>query len=159
MRNNLFLIIFFIFFSKINAAENLDISARNITLDKKNSITIFENDVVVKDEYKNIIKSEYAIYNDNLKSLEIKGDVSIITNEGYSIEAQDINLDKNKNIILSKKPAIITDIQKNKIYTENFEYQPNNNIFKSIGEVKVIDVSNNVYMFSQIYIDEKKKKN
>ena len=157
MRNNLFLIIFFIFFSKINAAENLDISARNITLDKKNSITIFENDVVVKDEYKNIIKSEYAIYNDNLKSLEIKGDVSIITNEGYSIEAQDINLDKNKNIILSKKPAIITDIQKNKIYTENFEYQPNNNIFKSIGEVKVIDVSNNVYMFSQIYIDEKKK--
>ena len=157
MRNNLFLIIFFIFFSKINAAENLDISARNITLDKKNSITIFENDVVVKDEYKNIIKSEYAIYNDNLKSLEIKGDVSIITNESYSIEAQDINLDTNKNIILSKKPAIITDIQKNKIYTENFEYQPNNNIFKSIGEVKVIDVSNNVYMFSQIYIDEKKK--
>ena len=157
MRNNLFLIIFFIFFSKINAAENLDISARNITLDKKNSITIFENDVVVKDEYKNIIKSEYAIYDDKLKNLEIKGKVSIITNEGYTIEAQDIYLNKNKNIILSKKPAIITDIQKNKIFTENFEYQPNNNIFKSIGEVKVIDVSNNVYMFSQIYIDEKKR--
>jgi lipopolysaccharide assembly outer membrane protein LptD (OstA) len=85
MRNNLFLIIFFIYFSKVSAAENLDISARNISLDKKNNITIFENDVVVKDEYKNIIKSEYAIYNDNLKILEIKGNVSIITNEGYSI--------------------------------------------------------------------------
>ena len=157
MRNNLFLIMFFIFFSKVTAAENLDISARNITLDKKKSITIFENDVVVKDEYKNIIKSEYAIYDDKLKNLEIKGKVSIITNEGYTIEAQDIYLNKNKNIILSKKPAIITDIQKNKIFTENFEYQPNNNIFKSIGEVKVIDVSNNVYMFSQIYIDEKKR--
>ena len=157
MRNNLFLIIFFIFFTKMATAENLDISAKNITLDKKNNITIFENDVVVKDEYKNIIKSEYAIYDDKLKNLEIKGNVSIITNEGYTIEAQDINLNKNKNIILSKKPAIITDIQKNKIFTENFEYQPNNNIFKSIGEVKVIDVSNNVYMFSQIYIDEKKK--
>ena len=157
MRNNLFLIIFFIYFSKVSAAENLDISARNISLDKKNNITIFENDVVVKDEYKNIIKSEYAIYNDNLKILEIKGNVSIITNEGYSIEAHNISLNKNKNIILSKKSAIITDIQRNKIYVKNFEYQSNINIFKSIGEVKVVDISNNVYTFSQIYIDEKKK--
>ena len=157
MRNNLFLIIFFIFFTKVATAENLDISAKNITLDKKNSITIFENDVFVKDEYKNIIKSEYAIYNNKLKSLEIRDKVSIITAEGYSIDAQDIELDKNKNIILSKKPAIITDIQKNKIYTENFEYQLNKNIFKSIGNVKVVDISNNVYKFSQIYIDEKKK--
>ena len=157
MRNNLFLIIFFIFFTKVATAENLDISAKNITLDKKNSITIFENDVFVKDEYKNIIKSEYAIYNNKLKSLEIRDKVSIITAEGYSIDAQDIELDKNKNIILSKKPAIITDIQKNKIYTENFEYQLNKNIFKSIGNVKVVDISNNVYKFSQIYINEKKK--
>ena len=157
MRNNLFLIIFFIFFTKMATAENLDISAKNITLNKKNNITIFENDVVVRDEYKNIIKSEYAIYNDKLKILEIKDKVSIITTEGYSIDAHDIKLDKNKNIILSKKPAIITDIQKNKIYTENFEYQLNKNIFKSIGNVKVVDISNNVYKFSQIYINEKKK--
>ena len=47
MRNNLFLIIFFIFFTKVATAENLDISAKNITLDKKNSITIFENDVYI----------------------------------------------------------------------------------------------------------------
>ena len=129
MKNNLFLIIFFIFFSKLTATENFDISAKNITLDKKNSISIFEGDVVVKDEFKNIIKSDYAIYNDNLKNLEIKGNVSIITTEGYSIEAKDIKLDKNKNIILSNKPATIMDVQKNKIYTENFEYQTNKNIF------------------------------
>ena len=157
MKNNLFLVIFFIFFSKLAATENFDISAKNITLDKKNSISIFEGDVVVKDEFKNIIKSDYAVYNDNLKKLEIKGNVSIITTEGYSVDAKDIKLDKNKNIILSNKPATITDVQKNKIYTQNFEYQTNKNIFKSVGDVKVVDVSNNVYKFSQIYIDEKKK--
>ena len=157
MKNNLFLVIFFIFFSKLAATENFDISAKNITLDKKNSISIFEGDVVVKDEFKNIIKSDYAVYNDNLKKLEIKGNVSIITTEGYSVDAKDIKLDKNKNIILSNKPATITDVQKNKIYTQNFEYQANKNIFKSVGDVKVVDVSNNVYKFSQIYIDEKKK--
>ena len=48
-------------------------------------------------------------------------------------------------------------MQNNKIYLENFNYQMKQNIFKSVGLIKVIDKSNNTYEFSQIYIDENKK--
>ena len=40
---------------------------------------------------------------------------------------------------------------------DNFEYSTINNIFKSIGEIKIEDNKNNDYEFSQIYIDTKKK--
>ena len=40
---------------------------------------------------------------------------------------------------------------------ENFEYQTGNNIFKSIGNIEVIDNKQNRYEFSQVYIDTKKK--
>ena len=45
----------------------------------------------------------------------------------------------------------------NQIYLENFEFNINSNIFKSIGLVKIQDKMNNIYEFSQIYIDTKKK--
>jgi Organic solvent tolerance protein OstA len=59
--------------------------------------------------------------------------------------------------VLSENKTIIEDFQKNKIELENFEYQAKKNIFKSVGNIKVIDNLNNSYEFSQIYIDEKNK--
>ena len=40
---------------------------------------------------------------------------------------------------------------------ENFNYSIDENIFKSIGLIKIEDKLNNSYEFSQIYIDTKKK--
>ena len=40
---------------------------------------------------------------------------------------------------------------------DNFEYLKENNIFKSIGFIKIEDISDNHYEFSQIYIDTNKK--
>ena len=154
---NSYLIILFIFFSNTLLAKDLDIRAKNISLDKKNNVSIFKDDVVIKDENNTIIKSDYAVYDDKLKRLEIEGNVLIQTNEGYSITSEEVSLDKISNLIISKKAAIIEDVQKNKIFLDNFEYDSNNNIFKSIGNIKIIDKSKNIYKFSQIYIDEKKK--
>ena len=157
MKNNFLIIVFLVFFSNNLLADDYDISAKNISLDKKNEITIFKESVVVRDEYNNVIKSDYAVYNGKLKKLDIKGNVLILTNEGYSIEASEVQLNQKLNIILSNKPSVIKDIQKNEIQLDNFEYQSDKNIFKSIGNVKIIDKFNNIYKFSQIYIDEKKK--
>ena len=44
-----------------------------------------------------------------------------------------------KKIIRSDQKATITDLENNKIYLENFEYLSSENIFKSIGLVKIID--------------------
>ena len=60
-------------------------------------------------------------------------------------------------MISSDKDTIITDQENNKIYLENFEYITRENIFKSLGLVKIEDLNGNTYEFSQIYIDTKKK--
>ena len=157
MKNNFLIIIFIVFFSEVLSAENFDISAKNISIDKKNEISIFKENVVVQDEYGNLIKSDYASYDNKLQKLNIRGNITVQTSEGYNIDASEIELDKKSKFILSKKPSIIRDKQKNKIYLDNFEYLAKKNIFKSVGNIKIIDQFDNVYKFSQIYIDEKKK--
>ena len=52
--------------------------------------------------------------------------------------------------IKSDSKSVITDINNSKIYLDNFEYQANNNIFKSVGFIKIEDLNNNSYEFSQI---------
>ena len=168
-------------------AENLDISAKNISIDKKNQITIFKNNVIIKDDIENIIKSDFAKYDRNLDFFELKDNVfasdkygniiksnnatydkklkilksngitTILTSQGYTVETKNIILDKNKGFVISNEKTVITDLQDNIINLDNFEYQADNNIFKSIGNIKITDKEENVYSFSQVYIDEIKK--
>ena len=105
----------------------------------------------------NIIKSDYVLYNNKLKRLDIKGQVQVMTVEVNLIESENIVLDKKKNILISTSPSIITDIQKNKIKVDNFEYKLDEKIIKSIGNIQLSDNKKNIYKFSQIYIDENKK--
>ena len=57
----------------------------------------------------------------------------------------------------SKDNTIIKDLDNNIIYLENFEFLSDENIFKSVGLVKIEDKQNNTYEFSQVYIDTKKR--
>ena len=72
------------------------------------------------------------------------------TTENYSLEGEDISFDGIMKNIKSNKDSILIDKSGNKIYLENFEYQADNNIFKSVGLIKIIDQKNNNYEFSQI---------
>ena len=81
---------------------------------------------------------------------------NISTSENYNIETSNIVLNKN-SILLHQKPTIITDLENNIIKLENFEYQKEDKIFKSIGAIEITDKLNNSYQFSQLYIDTKKK--
>ena len=63
MRNKfLIFTVFFLFFEN-SSAENLFKDLKKISLDKKNQITIFEDDVNVLTLDGNNIKSDYAAYN------------------------------------------------------------------------------------------------
>ena len=187
MKNKLLKILTFVFFTTVLNAENLDISAKNITVDKESEITVFNGDVVIKDVNGTTINSEYASYNKKLNFFNLKksvvvtdssgnqfkspeatydanlkyfnsiGETIITTSQGYRVETEDIFFNNTKNIILSKKKTKIIDVQKNIINLENFEYHRNKNIFKSIGNIKILDKMKNSYEFSQIYIDEKKR--
>ncbi|MDC0619356.1 hypothetical protein OAO89_03470 [Pelagibacteraceae bacterium] len=187
MKNKILIIFFTLFIGTNLIGENLQIESKKITLDKNNKTSIFKESVIVKTEDKttiesdyaeynkvsnllilkkniyatdiknNVIETEYAEYNANTKIFESKGFTKIVTTEKYVIEGKDITLDNSKNIITSNNKTIITDQDENKIYLDNFEYQANNHIFKSIGYVQIIDNKDNSYEFSQIYIDTKKK--
>ena len=187
MKNKIIILLIFLFFSSYLKAENLLIQSKKISLEKKSEISIFEDDVVITTSENNIIKSDYAkynkkdgiiilkkniraidnknneirsdhaIYNENFKTLESVGLTEIITAENYVIKGKDIIFDNLNKTIHSEKKTIITDTDKNKIFLNNFEYLINKSIFKSIGDIKVEDNFENIYNFSQIYIDTKKK--
>ena len=150
MKNNLLAIFFSIFFFQSILAENLNIQSSSISVDKKTKITIFKDNVVASDSKNNLFKTKYAEYKKDLKLLESKGETTILTSEGYFLSGKNILFDNQKKLIRSEENAVITDLDNNKIYVENFEYSTNNNFFRSVGIIKVIDINKNSYNFSQI---------
>ena len=186
MKNKFYIIILTLFFCSRIWAETIFIEAKDITLNKDQKITIFKNSVTVKtdtkeitsefaeynkpleevilknnivarDNLNNTIKTNFAKYNNLQKIFETTGPTTLITSENYSLEGSDIYFDNLNKIIKSNKNSILTDLSGNKIYLENFEYLANQNIFKSVGLVKIVDHLKNSYEFSQIYVDTKKR--
>ena len=181
----IFYLIFSIFFTK-SFAENIIITAKNISLDKNNNTSIFQDEVIVETQNK-IIKSDFAKYDrkngyllleknitiENEKNNKLfknfleyyeiyekfktKGETKIITEEKYLLEGQDLLIDSKKKIIKSDKDSILEDQEGNKVLIENFEYSVDTSIFKSIGRVIIEDTKKNTYEFTQVYIDTKKK--
>ena len=186
MKNKFLTILLLILFNNISNADNLQIEAKNISIDKNQEVTIFndevlvttkdkiiksdsvrynkikghlilEKNIVATDKKDNLIKTEYAEYFADKKIFNSIGPTEIITSEKYIISGENININNIQKIIKSNNSAIIKDPNGNKIFLENFEYQIDNNIFKSIGFIKIEDNIENTYEFSQIYIDTKKK--
>ena len=187
MKSKFIIIFYIIFANSILLAENIFIESKSISIDKKKQISIFENDVIIKTLDNNVISSDYAKYDKNKGIIILKGNIEavdnqnniiqtnyaeynklinifksigptkIITSQKYIIEAEDVIFNNNKKFINSQKKSIVTDQENNKIYLENFSYETINNIFKSIGFIKVKDKIDNTYNFSQIYIDTNKK--
>ena len=77
MKNKfLYLIALFVLISFELLAENLNIKSKNITVDKKSSVTIFKDEVYIEDEKKNIIKSDYAEYDKKSNLIKLKNNIS-----------------------------------------------------------------------------------
>ena len=187
MKSKFIYLIILMFIERNIYAENIEMNADIITLDKINQTTVFENNVVIKDqdgtviksnfaEYnknkntiylkdkiiindnnKNILKSNEATFNRNLKILKTLGKTSFFSSEGYKLVSSDITIDNNKKLIFSKKPSQISDLEGNSIDLENFEYMSLEKIFKSVGRIKLDDHKKNSYLFSQLIIDTEKK--
>ena len=188
MKNKILFIFFLFLYNSNVFAESIFIESKNISIDKNKETSIFENEVNVKtkdgyiitsdfaeynkatgililkrkitgtDKENNIINAEFAKYNENTKILITTGPTKITTSENYIIEGSDITLNNTRKQIFSDRKTVIIDQDKNKIFLDNFDYQIGINIFKSIGNIEVIDDKKNKYEFSQVYIDTKKKK-
>ena len=180
-----YLVFFSIFFTK-SFAENIIITAKNISLDKNDNTSIFQDEVIIEtqnkiiksdfakydrkkghilleknitieDEKKNKLFTNFAEYNQIDEKFKTKGETKIITEEKYLLEGQDLLIDYKKKIIKSDKESILVDQEGNKVLIENFEFSVDTSIFKSIGRIIIEDTKKNTYEFTQVYIDTKKK--
>ena len=64
---------------------------------------------------------------------------------------------ESKKILNSSEKSIFTDLDKNIIETSMFQYDIKNNLFSSIGKIKIIDINKNKYFFKEIHVDIEKK--
>ncbi len=160
MKNKLlyFLILFFLIFNFCLTAQELEINSSKIQYDNINKITVFEGNVTSSDQRGNKIYSEYIKYNKLKEIIKTKGKTKIITAAGYEVFTSDVIFDNKKSLIYSNNKSKIIDKDGNNIQVEMFNYSILPNIFFSKGNIKITDVNNNNYNFSEIYIDENKKK-
>ena len=151
-------ILFFLFFTLNLFAQELEINSSKIKYDDINKVTILEGNVSSRDERGNKIFSEYAKYNKLIELIETKGKTKIITSAGYEVFGSDIVFDNRKNLIYSNNKTKILDIDGNTVFVDMFNYSILTGIFFSKGNIEIKDKNNNNYNFSEIYIDENKKK-
>ena len=136
MKNNLYkirAILFYLILSTHSLAEELNINAQEVQLNKETKIVYAEGSVQISDNKKNNIFTEKAEYNKLSGLMRSFGQTDIITSEKYRIQGEDIFYDNKKKVIYSNSESVITDINGNKIHTDMFNYSTAKNMFFSQG--------------------------
>ena len=187
-RKNL-LIIFFLIFFVFNfdlSAEEFNITANEILIDKENEILVGEGSVKAVDSegkvisadkitYKklrefllaegrvkvtdiegNILTADRVTYDKKSEIITTYGNTELVLREGYKLITKNISYDTRKKILSSNSNSIFIDNDGNKIETSMFQYHIADNLFSSVGKIKIIDIKKNKYFLKELYIDTKK---
>jgi len=155
MKNKLIIIVLYLIFHQINLIANeLDVTAIKINLDNNTKTITLEGDVTAVDKKNNKILTDYAEYNKDQGFLQTAGKTKLITSKNYFLTGSNLRFDENNQIISSNKRAEIKDIEGNLFQVEMFNYSIKKNQFFSKGKIKLLDIKNNEYEFSEIYISE-----
>jgi len=160
MKNNIFYLSFLLYlFLNFNlSAQELEINSTKIRYNNKDQTTIFEGNVSSKDAKNNIIYSEYIEHDKVNDLIESKGKTRLLTSAGYEVLSSNLIFDNKKKLIHSDYKTKIIDKNGNRILVDMFRYSISSGIFFSKGNISVLDISDNNYNFSEIYIDESKQK-
>ena len=191
IKNNIkTLIILFLslFVFNINlCAEEFNITAKEILLDKENEILtgkgaveaidsdgniiiadtiiykkseeflLAEGNVKVIDKEENILLSKKASYDKINGLIRTYGNTELVLKKDYKLLSKDVYYNTNKKILTSSESSIFKDTDGNIIETSMFQYDIEKNLFSSIGKIRVEDIKKNKYFFKEIHIDTQKK--
>ena len=174
-------------FNSNSIADEFDITAKEIVIDKENEILIGKGFVKAIDSEGKLINADKITYEKSKEFLSAEGNVKIsdiegnilltnkasydkineliitqentelILKEGYKLKAKNIRYDTNKKILSSNESSTLTDNDGNIVETSMFQYQIIDNLFSSVGTIKIIDVNKNKYLFKELHVDTKKK--
>ena len=181
----IFFLIFFVFNFDLSA-EEFNITANEILIDKENEILVGEGSVKAVDSEGKVISADKITYKKLRKFLLAEGRVKItdiegnilttdratydkiseiittydntelVLREGYKLITKNILYDTRKKILSSNRNSIFTDNDGNKIETSMFQYHIADNLFSSVGKIKIIDIKKNKYFLKELYVDTKK---
>ena len=182
----IYILSLFIFNSNLHADE-FNISALEFSIDQKNNIVIGEGDVEVTDSEGKLIKADKVTYEKSKEFLLAEGSVEVIDVEGNIFKSDKATYDKKKEIIItyenselilkegykltsnkilyntikkiisSDQNSILTDSDGNIVTVNMFQYYLEENLFSSVGEIKIIDTNKNKYFFKELHVDTKKR--
>ena len=122
------LLCFFLFNLNLNA-EEFNIAAKEILIDKENEIIIG------------------------------KGSVQAVDSGGKRINANKITYKKSREFLIAEGEVEITDIDGNIIETTMFQYDFISSLFSSIGKIKIIDIKTQNWIEVDNFSDYKKLQN
>ena len=189
IKNNFFYIYFLsLFLYSLNlCADEFDITAKEILIDKDNQTIVGTGSVEAVDSEGRVIISDKITYNKskefllaegNVKIADIEGnilktakatydkkneiiitydDTELVIEEGYKLVTQDVSYNIEKKILSSNTNSIFFDEEGNIVETNMFQYQVEKNLFSSVGKIKITDIKRNKYFFKELYVDTKKK--
>ena len=133
------------------------IDADQIKYEKSKEFLQAEGNVRITDTDGNILKTEKATY-DKINELIITYDnTELILERNYKLLAKNISYNVESKTLGSDNPSILSDNDGNVIETKMFQYEIKKNLFSSIGEIKIIDEKKNRYFFKELHVDTKKK--
>ena len=136
-------------------SEGKRINANKITYIKSSEFLSAEGDVKITDVDGNILKTKQATYDKINELILTKENTEILIKNGYKLDAKNISYDTKEKIINSSNSSIFTDKDGNIIETSMFNYNVENNLFSSVGKIKNRDIKKNKYFFKELHVDTK----
>ena len=138
-------------------ADGTIINADKITYKKQEEYVLAEGNVIITDVEGNILKTNKATYDKKNEILNTYQNSEVVVKDGYKLSSQNILYNFNMKLFSSDNKSIFSDIDGNIIETCMFQYNVTKNLFSSIGKIKIIDVKKNEYNFKEVYVDTNKK--
>ena len=181
----IFFLIFFVFNFDLSA-EEFNITANEILIDKENEILVGEGSVKAVDSegkvisadkitYKklrkfllaegrvkitdiegNILTTDRATYDKISEIITTYGNTELVLREGYKLITKNISYDTRKKILRANNNSGFTYNDGIGIETSMFQYHIADNLFSSVGKIKIIDIKKNKYFLKELYVDTKK---
>jgi len=133
------------------------VNADKITYQKSDEFLLAEGNVKITDKNGNVLLSSKASY-DKLNELILTYEnTELILKKGYILDSKNIQYNVDKKILSSNENSSFKDSDGNIIETNMFQYDVEKNLFSSVGKIKIVDILKNKYFFKEIHVDTKKK--
>ena len=138
-------------------ADGKIVKANKITYEKEKEFLLAEGEVIIADTDGNILKSDKATYDKINEIITTYEKTKLALKEGYKLETMNVLYNVKDKILSSNDLSKFQDNDGNIVETDMFQYQINNYLFSSIGKIKIVDNKRNKYFFKELHIDTKNK--